>query len=67
MTNKDILVGVLVAYVAYDWLLAFILTRRYPNILGKFMDLFTQPRTWGAFLVAVLVGWIAYRYSLRLR
>ena len=60
---KDIILGILVAYVAIDLMLAYAVKRSSPSCLEKMMDYMGTQSGLIAIAVGVLVGLVAWYLS----
>ena len=60
MNLKDILIGVLVAYVVIDVSISMLAKRSYPSLIEKMMSGLDQENVMMACVIGVLVGVLAW-------
>ncbi len=60
---KDVLIGVLVAYVVIDLLMVFVMQRKEPSCLEKMMKLYSDQNGLVVIVVGVLVGVAAWYFA----
>ena len=62
---KDILIGVLVAYVVIDVLMGLTMKRKYPSLFEKFMEMVWNQNSIVVLLIGLLIGFAAWYFSSR--
>ena len=62
---KDVLIGILVAYVIVDMMMAYTLRRSAPSCLEKMVDVASTKEGLVAIVVGIIIGFIAWYFSRR--
>ncbi len=62
---KDVVIGLLVAYVVIDVLFAFMMKRKYPSLVEKMIESMTTTNGVFIIVIGIVVGFVAWYFSSR--
>ena len=65
--DKDVLIGILVAYVAIDLLLAYAIRTRHPGVLSSLMSALSDENVGVVLIIGMATGLLAYYISRKSR
>ena len=62
---KDVVIGLLVAYIVVDIMMAYALKKRYPSLMEKTLSSLNNQGTVVAIIIGLLLGLMAWYFSKR--